>query len=159
MVANTDRIAKAEIRKLYRRLKRIAPYLKEELGREPTPKDIALILDAPLEAVCAVFEMQEDEVVRKLRAEDFDDGLAEDPNRRFRVAREHLPDYLAQTPEEVAMRDPSIGAQDKLVKSEAELNRIFQEYAIRERIRQIEAKALRKLRHAARSGQPRSFCE
>lgn len=135
--------------------------LLQELGREPTPEEIALTLNLPVERVREVGSVAQAPVSLQmpLGAEadgslgDFiEDTAAEAPADAafLQLLRESVEDVLASLPErEQDVLKLRYGLEDGQIRTLEEVGRAFK--LTRERIRQIEAKALRKLRHPSRS--------
>jgi RNA polymerase primary sigma factor len=148
---------------------RTSRQLVQELGREPTPEEIAAKMDVPLEQVRRVLKLTKQPVsLATPIGEDGDTTLGD-----------FIEDQTAVNPADAAM-DAALGDQvakalrtldpreEKILrlrfgigeKSDHTLEEVGQDFEVtRERIRQIEAKALRKLRHPSRSKQLRSFID
>jgi RNA polymerase primary sigma factor len=148
---------------------RTSRQLVQELGREPTSEEIARRMDLPLDTVCKTkkiaqqpmsFEtpIGEDE---ESHLGDFveDKGVVSPSDAAIHLnLKEHLASVLKTlTPREERIIKMRFGLEDG---NELTLEQVGQSFAVtRERIRQIEAKALRKLRHHTRSRRFRIFLE
>jgi RNA polymerase primary sigma factor len=148
---------------------RTSRQLVQELGREPTSEEIARRMDLPLDTVCKTkkiaqqpmsFEtpIGEDE---ESHLGDFveDKGVISPSDAAIHLnLKEHLASVLKTlTPREERIIKMRFGLEDG---NELTLEQVGQSFAVtRERIRQIEAKALRKLRHHTRSRRFRIFLE
>lgn len=148
---------------------RTSRYLNQEYGRDPTPEEIAEKMEMPIDKVRKVLKIAKEPISLETPIGDDDDS--------------HLSDFI----EDKSMPSPqdsvinaSLGRQAQKVlktlsgreekvlrlrfgigvKSDHTLEEVGQDFKVtRERIRQIEAKALRKLRHPLRSKQLRGFIE
>jgi RNA polymerase primary sigma factor len=141
----------------------------QEFGREPTPQEIADEMDIPSERVRAILKMAQQPV--SLQAEvgegeesslgDFiEDKTAEDPSNRtaFGLLKAKLGDVLTSLSErERQVLELRFGISDGYARTLEEVGKQFK--VTRERIRQIEAKALRKIRHPTRLRQLQGFLE
>jgi RNA polymerase primary sigma factor len=135
--------------------------LVQVLGREPTPDEVALSLEVPAERVREIANVAQAPVSLEmpLGAEadgslgDFiEDKAAEAPADAafLQLLRESVEDVVASLPErEQDVLRLRYGLDDGQIRTLEEVGRAFK--LTRERIRQIEAKALRKLRHPSRS--------
>jgi RNA polymerase primary sigma factor len=135
--------------------------LVQELGREPTPEEVARALEVPTERVREITNVAQAPVSLEmpLGAEadgslgDFiEDKAAEAPADAafLQLLRESVEDVVASLPErEQDVLRLRYGLEDGQIRTLEEVGRAFK--LTRERIRQIEAKALRKLRHPSRS--------
>src|SRR6266481_2513435 len=148
---------------------RTSRQLVQELGREPTSEELARRMDLSLDAVCKTkkiaqqpmsFEtpIGEDE---ESHLGDFveDKGVVSPSDAAIHLnLKEHLASVLKTlTPREERIIKMRFGLEDG---NELTLEQVGQSFAVtRERIRQIEAKALRKLRHHTRSRRFRIFLE
>jgi RNA polymerase primary sigma factor len=149
------------------KLLRTSRHLVQELGREPTPEEIAKILDLPLDKVRKVFQIAKEPTSLETPIGEEEDSHLGD----------FIPDTKIEMPDESTMRASLLEStrevlstltprEEKVLKMrfgigerrDHTLEEIGQDFDVtRERIRQIEAKALRKLRHPSRSKQLRSF--
>src|SRR6202790_3061035 len=148
---------------------RTSRQLVQELGREPTSEELARRMDLPIDSVCKTkkiaqqpmsFEtpIGEDE---ESHLGDFveDKGVVSPSDAAIHLnLKEHLASVLKTlTPREERIIKMRFGLEDG---NELTLEQVGQSFAVtRERIRQIEAKALRKLRHHSRSRRFRIFLE
>ncbi|NLY93225.1 MAG: RNA polymerase sigma factor RpoD [Myxococcales bacterium] len=151
------------------KLIRTSRYLVQELGREPTPEEIAERMEMPLEKVRKVLKIAKEPISLETPiGEEEDSSLGdfiEDKNAVSPVDAVITSNLEAQTrrvlktltPREEKVLRMRFGIGEK---SDHTLEEVGQDFDVtRERIRQIEAKALRKLRHPSRSKQLRSFVE
>ena len=151
------------------KLIRTSRYLVQELGREPVPEEIAERMEMPLEKVRKVLKIAKEPISLETPIGEEEDshlgdfiedksvvspvdavinGNLEDQTRRV---------LKTLTPREEKVLRMRFGIGEK---SDHTLEEVGQDFEVtRERIRQIEAKALRKLRHPSRSKQLRSFME
>jgi RNA polymerase primary sigma factor len=148
---------------------RLQQQLVQEFGREPSPQEIADEMQVPAERVRAILKMAQQPV--SLQAEvgegeeaslgDFiEDKSAEDPSNRtaFGLLKAKLGDVLTSLSErERQVLELRFGLADGYPRTLEEVGRQFK--VTRERIRQIEAKALRKIRHPTRLRQLQGFLE
>lgn len=153
------------ITKLWRAQKQ----LSQELGREPSPEDLADELRLPVPRVEALLRMARQPVSLDspvgddgdVRVGDFiEDKAAENPSEvtSFALLKEKLGEVLTMLNErERKILEMRFGLVDGYGRTLEELGNIYS--VTRERIRQIEAKALRKLRHPTRSRHLRGFLE
>ena len=148
---------------------RTSRYLVQDLGREPTPGEIAEKMEVPVEKVRKVLKVAKEPI--SLQAPMGEEGdssigdLIEDENAEnpTEVAINHnLADKARQVLATLSPREEKVlrmrfGIGEK---SEHTLEEVGQDFDVtRERIRQIEAKALRKLRHPSRSNPLKSFVD
>lgn len=151
------------------KLVRTSRYLVQELGREPTPEEIAERMEMPLEKVRKVLKIAKEPISLETPiGEEEDSSLGdfiEDKNAISPVEAVITNNLESQTrrvlktltPREEKVLRMRFGIGEK---SDHTLEEVGQDFDVtRERIRQIEAKALRKLRHPSRSKQLRSFVE
>src|ERR1039458_4562893 len=149
------------------KLLRVQKKLVQELGREPTPEEAAEEMDMPVERVRAVYKMAQQPISLQSPVGDgedahfgdfIEDKSAENPSEMtaFSMLKHRLKDVLHPlTDRERAVLDYRFGLTDGYSRTLEEVGKQFN--VTRERIRQIEAKALRKLRHPSRSERLRSF--
>jgi RNA polymerase primary sigma factor len=151
------------------KLIRTSRYLVQELGREPTPEEIAERMEMPLEKVRKVLKIAKEPISLETPiGEEEDSSLGdfiEDKNAVSPVEAVITNNLELQTrrvlktltPREEKVLRMRFGIGEK---SDHTLEEVGQDFDVtRERIRQIEAKALRKLRHPSRSKQLRSFVD
>lgn len=149
------------------KLIRTSRYLVQELGRDPTPEEIADRMEYPVEKVKKVLKIAKEPISLETPIGDEEDSsLGDFIEDKKAVApaeevintnlSEHLTDILADltTREEQVLRK-RFGISEKSDHTLEEVGKLFN--VTRERIRQIEAKALRKLRHPVRSQRLRSY--
>ena len=151
------------------KLIRISRQLLQELGREPTPEEIAAEMDITPERVQEILKIAQEPVSLETpigeeedsHLGDFipdEDALAPADAAAFVLLREQLDDVLdTLTDREQRVLRLRFGLEDGRGRT---LEEVGQEFGVtRERIRQIEAKALRKLRHPSRSRRLKDFLE
>ena len=151
------------------KLIRVSRQLLQELGREPTPEEIAAEMDVPEERVREIIKIAQEPVSLETpigeeedsHLGDFiedQDALAPAEAASFILLREQLEDVLdTLTSREEKVLRLRFGLDDGRTRT---LEEVGQEFGVtRERIRQIEAKALRKLRHPSRSKKLKDFLE
>ncbi|MBI5420236.1 MAG: RNA polymerase sigma factor RpoD [Deltaproteobacteria bacterium] len=151
------------------KLIRTSRYLVQELGREPTPEEIAERMDIPLEKVRKVLKIAKEPISLETPIGEEEDShlgdFIEDKNTASPVESVINIDLADQvdkvlgslTPREERVLRMRFGIGEK---SDHTLEEVGQDFEVtRERIRQIEAKALRKLRHPSRSKRLRTFLE
>ncbi len=143
------------------KLLRVQKQLVQELGRDPTPEEIAEEIHLPVERVRAVLRMSQQPVSLQTKIGDSDgdtefgdfieDNASANPMELTarNLLRDKLKDVLdSLTERERAVLEQRFGLADGNGRTLEEVGRQF--HVTRERIRQIEAKALRKLRHPTR---------
>jgi len=151
------------------KLIRTSRYLVQELGREPSPEEIAERMDIPLEKVRKVLKIAKEPISLETPIGEEEDShlgdFIEDKNTASPVDSAINIDLAEQvkkvlgtlTPREERVLRMRFGVGEK---SDHTLEEVGQDFEVtRERIRQIEAKALRKLRHPSRSKRLRTFIE
>jgi RNA polymerase primary sigma factor len=143
------------------KLTRIERQLSQDLGREPTPEEIADIMDITAEKVLEIKKISQEPVsLEKPIGEEEDSNLgdfipdseAQAPSdaAAFSMLKEILMEVLQDlTPREQEVLKLRFGLEDGRPRTLEEVGKTFD--VTRERIRQIEAKALRKLKHPSRS--------
>jgi RNA polymerase primary sigma factor len=151
------------------KLIRTSRYLVQELGREPNPEEIAAKMEMPLDKVRKVLRIAKEPISLETPiGEEEDSHLGDFIEDKSIVSpvetviNNNLEDQTRRvlktlTPREEKVLRMRFGIGEK---SDHTLEEVGQDFEVtRERIRQIEAKALRKLRHPSRSKQLRSFVE
>ena len=151
------------------KLIRTSRYLVQELGRDPTPEEIAERMDYPLDKVKKVLKIAKEPISLETPIGDEEDSslgdFIEDKKATApaeEVVSTKLSEQIAKvladlTPREEQVLRKRFGIGEKSDHTLEEVGKLFN--VTRERIRQIEAKALRKLRHPIRSQQLRSYFE
>lgn len=151
------------------KLMRVQKQLVQEYGREPTPDEIAEEIHLPVSRVKTVLKMAQQPVSLQAPVGDSEDSLlgdfiedktAEDPSDQTSMAmlKDRIKDVLdTLTPREREVLEQRFGLVDGYSRTLEEVGKKFQ--VTRERIRQIEAKALRKMRHPTRIRQLEGFLE
>ena len=151
------------------KLTRVQKKLVQELGREPTPEETAEEMELPVDRVRAVFRMAQHPISLQSPVGDGDDAhfgdfledkSAENPSEMtaYSMLKERLQDVLTTlTDREKQVLDFRFGLTDGYSRTLEEVGKQFN--VTRERIRQIEAKALRKLRHPTRMRKLEGFLE
>ena len=143
------------------RLIRTSRHLLQQLGREPTPEEIAKEMEIPVEKVVEIQKIAQDPVSLETpigeeddsHLGDFiqdDDSPAPQDSVAYTLLKEQLEEVMSTlTPREAKVLKLRFGLEDGKARTLEEVGKEFK--VTRERIRQIEAKALRKLRHPSRS--------
>ena len=143
------------------KLIRTSRHLLQQLGREPTPEEIAKEMEISVEKVTEIQKIAQDPVSLETpigeeedsHLGDFiqdDDSPAPQDAAAYTLLREQLEEVMKTlTPREAKVLKLRFGLEDGKSRTLEEVGKEFQ--VTRERIRQIEAKALRKLRHPSRS--------
>ena len=143
------------------KLIRTSRLLLQRLGREPSPEEIAEELEMPVEKVMEIQKIAQDPVSLETpigeeddsHLGDFiqdDDSPAPQDAAAYTMLKEQLEEVMnTLTPREAKVLKLRFGLEDGKARTLEEVGREFK--VTRERIRQIEAKALRKLRHPSRS--------
>lgn len=151
------------------KLTRVSRMLLQENGREPSPEEIAAAMDCPVERVREIQKIAQDPVSLETPIGEEEDShlgdFIEDDKTQtpsdsvsFIMLKEQLLGVLdTLTPREEKVLRLRYGIDDGKPRTLEEVGREFN--VTRERIRQIEAKALRKLRHPSRSKKLRDFLE
>ena len=149
------------------KLIRTSRHLLQQLGREPTQEEIAKEMEIPAERVAEIQKIAQDPVSLETpigeeedsHLGDFiqdDDSPAPHDAASFTLLREQLEEIMQTlTPREAKVLKLRFGLEDGKARTLEEVGREFD--VTRERIRQIEAKALRKLRHPSRSRKLRDY--
>ena len=151
------------------KLIRVSRQLLQELGREPAPEEIAKVMDIPVERVREIMKIAQEPVSLETpigeeedsHLGDFipdEDAPAPPDAASFILLKEQLEEVLETlTPREEKVLRLRFGLDDGRTRT---LEEVGQEFGVtRERIRQIEAKALRKLRHPSRSKKLKDYLE
>ena len=151
------------------KLIRTSRYLVQELGRDPSPEEIAERMDYPLEKVKKVLKIAKEPISLETPIGDEEDSSLGDfieDKKATAPAEEVVSTKLSEqiasvlsdlTPREEQVLRKRFGIGEKSDHTLEEVGKLFN--VTRERIRQIEAKALRKLRHPVRSALLRSYFE
>ncbi|MDN5330966.1 MAG: polymerase primary sigma factor [Tepidanaerobacteraceae bacterium] len=151
------------------KLIRVSRQLLQELGRDPTPEEIAEEMEMPVEKVREIMKIAQEPVSLETPIGEEEDSHLGDfiPDEEaqapadaaaYRLLREQLEDVLETlTPREEKVLRLRFGLDDGKPRTLEEVGQVFG--VTRERIRQIEAKALRKLRHPSRSKKLKDFLE
>ncbi len=149
------------------KLNRISRQMLQEMGREPTPEELAVRMEMPEDKVRKVLKIAKEPISMETPIGDDEDShlgdFIEDTSvsspidqATMESLRETTHSVLAQlTPREAKVLRMRFGIDMNTDHTLEEVGKQFD--VTRERIRQIEAKALRKLRHPSRSEQLRSF--
>ena len=149
------------------RLIRTSRHLLQQLGREPTPEEIAKEMDMSVEKVMEIQKIAQDPVSLETPIGEEDDSHLGDfiqdedspaPHdaASYTLLREQLEEVMSTlTPREAKVLKLRFGLEDGKARTLEEVGKEFD--VTRERIRQIEAKALRKLRHPSRSKKLRDY--
>lgn len=151
------------------RVNRTSRRLLQEYGREPTPEEIAEAMNLPVERVLEISKISQEPVSLETPIGEEEDGHLGDfiqdehiPVPADEAAHTLLREQLEKVMDTLSEREQKVlalrfGLEDGKPHTLEEVGREFQ--VTRERIRQIEAKALRKLRHPTRSRKLRDFLE
>lgn len=151
------------------KLIRIQRQMLQDLGREPTPEEIGAEMNMPTEKVREILKIAQEPVSLETPIGEEDDShlgdFIEDQDATSpadHAAYELLKEQLESVLETLTDREENVlrlrfGLDDGRTRTLEEVGRVFG--VTRERIRQIEAKALRKLRHPSRSKQLKDFLE
>ena len=148
---------------------RVSRQLLQELGHDPSPEEIAAVMNMPVEKVRDILKIAQEPVSLETPiGEEEDSHLgdfipdedASEPSEAasFSLLKEQLMEVLdTLTPREKKVLELRFGIVDGRTRTLEEVGKEFN--VTRERIRQIEAKALRKLRHPSRSKKLKDFLE
>lgn len=151
------------------RVNRTSRRLLQEYGREPTPEEIAEAMNLPVERVLEISKISQEPVSLETPIGEEEDSHLGDfiqdvhiPVPADEAAHTLLREQLEKVMDTLSEREQKVlalrfGLEDGKPHTLEEVGREFQ--VTRERIRQIEAKALRKLRHPTRSRKLRDFLE
>ena len=151
------------------KLVRTSRYLVQDLGREPTPEEIAEKMELPVEKVRKVLRIAKEPISLETPIGEEEDSHLGDfiedksiPTPGDAVTQLNLSEQTQRilttlTPREEKVLRMRFGIGEK---SDHTLEEVGKNFSVtRERIRQIEAKALRKLRHPSRAKRLKSFVE
>ncbi len=151
------------------KLIRTSRYLVQELGREPSPEEIAEKMEVPLDKVRKVLKIAREPISLETPIGEEDDShlgdfiedksfmLPSDAAVSLNLAEQTRKVLATLTPREEKVLRMRFGIGEK---ADHTLEEVGSDFAVtRERIRQIEAKALRKLRHPTRSRKLKNFIE
>ena len=151
------------------KLIRVSRQLLQELGREPSPEEIAKEMNMPVERVREILKISQEPVSLETPIGEEEDShlgdFIKDDNvpvpadaAAFTLLKEQLEEVLGTlTEREQKVLTLRFGLEDGRARTLEEVGKEFN--VTRERIRQIEAKALRKLRHPSRSKKLKDFLE
>ena len=151
------------------KLIRVSRQLLQELGREPTPEEIAAKLDMPVERVREILKISQKPVSLETPIGEEEDSHLGDfiqddnvPVPAEAAAQTLLKEQLDEALDTLTEREQKVlrlrfGMNDGRARTLEEVGKEFD--VTRERIRQIEAKALRKLRHPSRSRKLRDYLD
>jgi len=151
------------------KLNRISRQILQEKGREPTPEELAERMEMPEDKVRKVLKIAKEPISMETPIGDDEDShlgdfiedlsiMSPNDSALFEGLRESTQNILAGlTPREAKVLRMRFGIEMNTDHTLEEVGKQFD--VTRERIRQIEAKALRKLRHPSRSEQLRSFLD
>lgn len=151
------------------KLIRVSRQLLQELGREPTPEEIAEEMKMPVERVREILKISQEPVSLETPIGEEEDShlgdFIKDDNvpvpadaAAFTLLKEQLEEVLGTlTEREQKVLTLRFGLEDGRARTLEEVGKEFN--VTRERIRQIEAKALRKLRHPSRSRKLKDYLE
>ena len=148
------------------KLIRVSRQLLQELGREPTPEEIAAEMDMPVERVREILKISQEPVSLETPIGEEEDShlgdFIQDDNvpvpadaATFTLLKEQVLGTLTEREQKVLIL--RFGLEDGRARTLEEVGKEFN--VTRERIRQIEAKALRKLRHPSRSRKLKDYLE
>jgi len=151
------------------KMMRVSRQIAQEIGREPSPEELAVHLEMPVEKVEQILEVAKEPVSLETPIGDDEDSqlgdFVEDENAEnpldgavseaLRVATLEVLENLTPREEKVLRMRFGIG-----MNTDHTLEEVGKQFGVtRERIRQIEAKALRKLRHPSRSQKLKTFAD
>ena len=149
------------------KLIRTSRHLLQQFGREPTPEEIAKEMEISVEKVVEIQKIAQDPVSLETPIGEEDDSHLGDfipddespaphDSAAYTMLKEQLEEVMnTLTPREAKVLKLRFGLEDGKARTLEEVGREFE--VTRERIRQIEAKALRKLRHPSRSKKLRDY--
>ncbi len=148
---------------------RVSRQLLQEKGRDPLDEEIAKAMDMPVDKVRDILKIAQEPVSLEMPIGEEEDShlgdfIADDNTpapadaASYQMLREHLLEVLRTlTPREEAVLKLRFGLEDGRPRTLEEVGKVFD--ITRERIRQIEAKALRKLRHPSRSKKLKDYLD
>ena len=151
------------------KLIRTSRHLLQQLGREPTPEEIAKEMEITVEKVMEIQKIAQDPVSLETPIGEEDDSHLGDfipddespapqDSAAYTLLKEQLEEVMSTlTPREAKVLKLRFGLEDGKARTLEEVGKEFS--VTRERIRQIEAKALRKLRHPSRSRKLKDYLE
>ena len=151
------------------KLIRVSRQLLQELGREPSPEEIAVEMNMPVDRVREILKISQEPVSLETPIGEEEDShlgdFIKDDNvpvpadaAAFTLLKEQLEEVLSTlTDREQKVLTLRFGLEDGRARTLEEVGKEFN--VTRERIRQIEAKALRKLRHPSRSRKLKDYLE
>lgn len=145
---------------------RVSRKLMQELGREPNPEEVAIEMDVPVEKVREIIKVSQEPASLEApvgeeedsRLGDFIQDSSASPTDQATQAllKDHIREMLETlSPREAKVLEYRFGLEDGKQRTLEEVGREFG--VTRERIRQIEAKAIRKLRHPTRARKLRDY--
>ncbi|MCA1792388.1 MAG: RNA polymerase sigma factor RpoD [Desulfotignum sp.] len=151
------------------KLIRTSRYLVQEMGKEPSPEEIAVKMEIPIDKVRRVLKIAKEPISLETPIGEEEDSHLGDfiEDKKFSIPSEAAIDFSLSeqtrkilatlTPREEKVLRMRFGIGEK---SDHTLEEVGKDFTVtRERIRQIEAKALRKLRHPTRSKKLKTFIE
>ena len=151
------------------RFVRISRRLMQELGREPTPEEVALVLEVDVAKVREIIKVSQEPTSLETPVGDEEDSHLGDfiqdttaPSPYDATSRQLLKEHMEEVLDTLTDREKRVlilrfGLESGRPRTLEEVGREFS--VTRERIRQIEAKALRKLRHPSRSKKLKDYLE
>lgn len=151
------------------KLVRVSKKLVQETGKEPTPEEISEEMDLPVEKVRGILKISQHPISLQTPIGDgedshfgdfIEDKAIKSPSEAtgYTLLKEQIEDVLETlTPRERRVLKLRFGIGDGSPRTLEEVGKVFN--VTRERVRQIEAKALRKMRHPIRSKKLRSFLD
>jgi RNA polymerase primary sigma factor len=151
------------------RLISISRHLVQETGREPTPEEIAEKIELPLNKVSTILQISREPISLEVPVGEEEDSQLADfiEDKKIASPRDATINYDLQEQTQSALSTLT-SREEKILrmrfgigeKADHTLEEVGQDFSVtRERIRQIEAKALRKLRHPVRSNTLKTFAE
>ena len=168
-IADQARTIRIHMVETINKLIRVSRQLLQELGREPSPEEIAAEMNMPVERVREILKISQEPVSLETPIGEEEDShlgdFIQDDNvpvpadaAAFTLLKEQLEEVLGTlTEREQKVLTLRFGLEDGRARTLEEVGKEFN--VTRERIRQIEAKALRKLRHPSRSRKLKDYLE